>query len=490
MKLGRLIENLDSEGVYNFQNLEIAGLTHDSRRVKPGYMFVAIEGHKTDGHYFIEKSLEQGTAAIVSEKIYSPHTRIPQIIVRNSRRALSHLSCCFYENPSQKINVTGITGTNGKTTTAFLTKSIIESEGYDTGLIGTISYQIGKKKLPAQETTPESVELQRIISEMVASRLKFVVMEVSSHSLVQHRVEDINFKVAVFTNISPEHLDYHKTITNYIEAKIKLFQGLKSSSFAVLNADDEQSGCFADNTKAQILWFGIEKSADIEARICHETMETTVVQLTYAGTKAEIFIPLIGLHNVYNVLASASAAIALGFDLKAVKKGIEAVPVIPGRLENVPCKKGFTVFIDFAHTPHALEVVLCTLKKLTSGRLILVFGCGGDRDRNKRAEMGRIADLNSDIFWITNDNPRSENPEKIIDDIQAGIRPGRTFHVQQDRQRAIQAAISEAEISDIVLVAGKGHEKCQILKDRVIPFDDKDVIKTIISGDESGNIYG
>ncbi len=481
MKLGRLIENLASEEVSNFQNLEIVGLTNDSRRVKPGYIFIAIEGHKTDGHQFIEKSLEQGASAIVSEKGYSPKRRIPHIIVRNSRRALSHLSCCFYENPSQKINVIGITGTNGKTTTAFLTKSIIESKGYDTGLIGTISYQIGKKKLPARETTPESVELQRFLAQMVTSKLKFVVMEVSSHSLDQYRVEDINFKTAVYTNISTEHLDYHKTVANYREAKTKLFQGLKSSSFAVLNADDDQSRYFADHTKANILWFGIKKSADLDAIICDETMDTTFVRLTYAGTGVEVSLPLIGQHNVYNALAAAAAAISLGFNLKEVKEGIETAPVIPGRLERVPSKKGFAIFVDFAHTPHALQVVLSTLKKLASGRLILVFGCGGDRDRGKRAEMGRIADLNADIFWITNDNPRSENPIGIIDDIQTGISPGRSFHVQQDRQSAIEAAISEAEKGDIVLVAGKGHEKGQIVKDRVIPFDDKDVIKKIVT---------
>ncbi|GJQ57297.1 MAG: UDP-N-acetylmuramoyl-L-alanyl-D-glutamate--2,6-diaminopimelate ligase [Candidatus Scalindua sp. AMX11] len=481
MKLGKLIENLDLEEVYDFINLEIIGLTHDSRRVKPGYVFVAIAGHKIDGHHFIEKSLEQGAAAIVSEKTFSPNTRIPQIIVRNSRRALSHLSCCFYENPSQKINVIGITGTNGKTTTAFLTKSIIESKGYDTGLIGTISYQIGKKKIPARETTPESVELQRIIAEMVTSRLKFLVMEVSSHSLVQHRVEDINFTAAVFTNVSPEHLDYHKTITNYMEAKRKLFEGLKSNSYAVLNADDEQSGYFAASTKAHILWYGIKKNADIEAKICRETLDTTVVRLSYAGMEVEVFIPLIGLHNVYNALASAAVAISQGFNLKEVKEGIEAVPIIPGRLEMVPSTKGFVIFVDFAHTPHALEVVLDTLRKLTSGRLILVFGCGGDRDREKRAEMGRIADLNSDIFWITNDNPRSENPKGIIADIQAGITPERDFYVQQDREEAIQSALSKAEKGDIVLIAGKGHEKGQIVKDKVIPFDDKDVIEKIIS---------
>ena len=481
MKLGRLIENVESDGEFNFQDIEIVGITNDSRRVKPGYLFVAIKGHKINGHCFIEKSLKNGAVAIVSEKLYSHNKRIPQIIVPSSRRALSRLSCSFYGNPSQKINVIGITGTNGKTTTAFLIKSIIESEGFDTGLIGTICYQIGRKRLPAQETTPESVELQRFVAEMVASGMQFAVMEVSSHSLVQHRVEDISFKTAVFTNISSEHLDYHETITDYVDAKAKLFESLKSSSFAILNADDEQSRHFAGKTKAQIVWYGIKKNADVKARIYNESIDDTIIRLTYSGMETEITIPFIGLHNVYNVLASAAGAISLGFGLKAVKKGIENAPIIPGRLEKVPCKQGVLVFVDYAHTPHALQVVLCTLKKLTKGRVILVFGCGGDRDKKKRAMMGTIADINSDIFWITNDNPRSENPISIIGDIKTGISSGKVFHIQTDREKAIRAAIVEAKEGDIVLIAGKGHEQGQIFRDKVMPFDDKNVIKEIES---------
>jgi len=468
-------------GTYNFCDVEIMDITNDSRKVRHGSLYVAIKGYKTDGHNFIKQSLECGAQAIVSEERVSLDTKIPQIIVRNTRKALSSLSCCFYNNPSQKINVIGITGTNGKTTTTFLTKSIIEKAGYETGLIGTINYQIGKQIIPAQETTPESVELQRLIAEMVKAKMKFAVMEVSSHSAVQHRIENINFKTAVFTNITTEHMDYHKTISNYMNAKGELFRGLTKDSFAVLNADDEFSKYFADRTSAQILWYGVKNNADIKAEICRESTSNIMITLNYSGREIDIKIPFAGLHNVYNVLASAASAISLGFELDVIKSGIETAPVVPGRLEHIPCNHGFKVFVDYAHTPHALETVLHALKNLVKGRILLVFGCGGDRDRGKRPEMGKIADEKSDIFWLTNDNPRSEDPMNIIDDIKAGIKPGRSFHIQTNRYKAVEEALSEAKNGDLVLIAGKGHEKYQIIKDTIIPFDDREVVKKILS---------
>ncbi len=481
MKLSTLVHHLDSMGTYNICDVEIAGITNDSRKIRPGYLYVAIKGYKTDGHNFIKKSLECGAQAIVSEKKISLNQNIPQIIVRNTRKALSYLSCCFYNNPSQNINVIGITGTNGKTTTTFLTKSIIEKAGYETGLIGTINYQIGRKIIPAQETTPESIELQRLIAEMVAARMKFAVMEVSSHAAEQYRVENINFKTAVFTNLSAEHMDYHKTISNYMDAKIKLFKDLTKDSFAVLNADDEFSKYFADKTNARILWYGIKNKADIKAEIYRESTNNIMIKLNYSGIETDIIVPFVGLHNVYNALASAAGAISLGFELDVIKSGIETAPAVPGRLENVPCNRGFKVVIDYAHTPHALETVLHALKNLVKGRILLVFGCGGDRDKEKRPKMGRIADEKSDIFWLTNDNPRSEDPLNILDDIKTGIKRGRSFHIQTNRHKAIEEALSEAKDDDLVLIAGKGHEKYQIIKDTIVPFDDREVVKKILS---------
>jgi len=481
MKLSTLVHHLDLMGTYNLCDVEITGITNDSRKVRPGSLYVAIKGYKTDGHNFIKKSLECGAQAIVSEERFSLNTKIPQITVRNTRKALSSLSCCFYNNPSQKINVVGVTGTNGKTTTTFLTKSIIEKAGYEAGLIGTINYQIGEKIIPAQETTPESVELQRLIAEMVAAKMKFAVMEVSSHSAIQYRIENIKFKTAVFTNIIAEHMDYHKTISNYMNAKVELFKNLTKDSFAVLNADDEHSKYFSDRTSAKILWYGIKNNADIKAEICRESTSNTMIRLKYLQREIDIKVPFVGLHNVYNALASVASAISLGFKLDVIKSGIETAPVVPGRLENVPCDRGFNVVVDYAHTPHALETVLHALKNLVKGRILLVFGCGGDRDKEKRSIMGKIADEKSDIFWLTNDNPRSEAPLSIIDDIKAGIKSGRSFHIQTNRHKAIAEALSEAKGDDLVLIAGKGHEKYQIIKDTIIPLDDREVVKKILS---------
>lgn len=482
MKLSTLLRHLDSGEICIPNDVEITGITNDSRNVRPGYLFVAIKGHRTNGHNFIKKSIECGALAVVSEERLCLNQNVPQIIVRNTRKALSYLSCCFYDNPSEKINVIGITGTNGKTTTTFLTKSIIEKAGYETGLIGTINYQIGKKIILAQETTPESVTLQKLMAEMVVAKLKFAVMEVSSHSAVQHRIDNINFKTAVFTNISAEHMDYHKTISNYLDAKMCLFKNLTRNSFAVLNADDKYSKFFADRTNAKIIWYGIKNNADVKAEICKESTKDISIRLNHYGFETDIKIPFVGLHNVYNTLASAAAAISFGFEREVIKAGIETAATIPGRLENIPCERGFKVVVDYAHTPHALETVLHALQNLVNGRILLVFGCGGDRDKEKRPKMGKIADENSDIFWLTNDNPRSEDPAKIIEDIKLGIKSGKQFYTQPDRHKAIEEAIAEAKSGDIVLIAGKGHEKYQIINDKIIPFDDREVARQILSG--------
>ena len=481
MKLSTLVHHLGSMGTYNLCDIEITGITNDSRKVRPGYLYVAIKGYKADGHNFIKKSIECGAQAIVSEERSSLDTNIPLIIVRDTRKALSSLSCCFYNNPSQKINLVGVTGTNGKTTTTFLTKSVIEKAGYETGLIGTINYQIGKKVITAKETTPESVELQRLISEMVAAKMKFAVMEVSSHSAIQHRIENIDFKTAVFTNITTEHMDYHKTFPNYMNAKAELFKNLRKDSFAVLNADDEFSEYFADRTNAKIIWYGIKNDADIKAEIYKESTRDVMIKLSCFGREVDMKIPFVGLHNVYNALASVASAISLGFELDTIKSGIETASTVPGRLENVPCDRGFKVVIDYAHTPHALETVLHALKNPVKGRILLVFGCGGDRDKEKRPQMGRIADEKSDIFWLTNDNPRSEDPLAIIDDIKAGIKSARSFHIQTNRYKAIEDALSEAKDDDLIIIAGKGHERYQIIKDTIVPFDDREVVKNILS---------
>ncbi len=480
MKLSKLRSYLSDVKSYDYNDRNIIGIVHDSRRVNQGYLFVAIKGHSVDGHNFVMDAIERGAVAIVTEKKLDLPPGTPQLVVSDARKALSVLSHYFYGEPSSKITITGITGTNGKTTTSYLIKSIIESAGAQAGLIGTILYQINQRLIPSVETTPESVELHAFLSEMLAFDIKYAVMEVSSHALVQHRTSDINFRTAVFTNLSHEHLDYHRTVTAYRDAKARLFEGLSKKSFAILNADEPNSKHFASRTQAQIIWYGMKNKAEVTAEVIFRTINNTEFRLCCPKGEVIISSQLIGDHNVYNALAAAANALALGFDLETIKKGIEAVSSVRGRLETIECGQKFRVFIDFAHTPDALQTVLTTLRPLTKGRIILVFGCGGNRDREKRPKMGHIAETYSDLFWITSDNPRSEDPVNIINEIETGITSGSYYRIQPDRRLAIEEALSEAKKNDTILIAGKGHERCQIFNGTVIPFDDRDVVKKIL----------
>lgn len=467
----------------DFVEREVYGITHDSRKVKKGYAFVAIKGHKVDGHDFVANAIEKGAVALIVEKKIELAPRIPQIMVIDTRFALAVMSNRFYGEPSSRMTVIGITGTNGKTTTSYFTKSIIEASGNEAGLIGTIQYQIGRRVIPAQETTPESVELHSYFAEMLRSGIRYAVIEVSSHALSQYRVEGVCFRSAIFTNLSVEHLDYHANIRNYRTEKLKLVKGLNSDSFAILNADDNASKHFAECTKAQVVWYGIKKkNADVAAEILQTGVNTTRILLNSPWGKIRIDLNLIGKHNVYNALAAAANGLALGFTLDVVKTGIESLKAVPGRLERIDCGKDYTVYVDFAHTHQALQIVLRTLRAVTKGRIILVFGCGGDRDRKKRSKMGHIAEKYSDLFWITSDNPRSEDPIAIISEIQKGVKKEACFRVQADRKTAIQEAISEAKKGDVVIIAGKGHEQNQIAKGVTISFDDREVTRQILQG--------
>jgi UDP-N-acetylmuramoyl-L-alanyl-D-glutamate--2,6-diaminopimelate ligase len=480
MKLSQLRSYLVDVESYGFNDRNIIEIAHDSRRVNQGYLFVAIKGHNIDGHSFAMNAVERGGVAIVTERKLDLPPGITQLVVSDTRKALSILSHYFHGEPSSRIAVTGITGTNGKTTTSYLIKSIIESAGEQAGLIGTILHQINQRLISSVETTPESVELHAFLAEMLDFDVKHAVLEVSSHALTQQRTRDINFHTAVFTNLSHEHLDYHRTVTAYRDAKARLFEGLRPGSFAILNADEPDSKYFAGRTQAQIIWYGMKNKADVTAEVIFRSINNTEFRLRCPKGEVIISSQLIGDHNVYNALAAVANALALGFDLETIKKGIEAVSSVRGRLEMVECGQKFRIFIDFAHTPDALQTVLTTLKPLTKGRVIVVFGCGGDRDREKRPEMGYIAETYSGLFWITSDNPRSEDPMSIINEIEAGITSGCHYHVQPDRRLAIEESLSEAEKGDTVLIAGKGHERCQIFNGTVSPFDDRDVVKKIL----------
>lgn len=478
MKLSELCSCLKRHKAYDFVEKEVFGITHDSRKVKKGYVFTAIKGHKLDGHDFIVSAIENGAAALIVEKRIEVALLIPQIVVSDTREAIASMSTCFYGEPSSKMTVIGITGTNGKTTTSYFTKSIIEASGAKAGLIGTIQYQIGKRIIPAQETTPESVEVQNYLAEMLKSDIKYAVIEASSHALSQHRLDGVRFRSAIFTNLSAEHLDYHENIKNYRAEKLKLVKGLDPGSFTILNADHNTSKHFASCSQSQVIWYGIKKkSVDVTAEAIQMSGDTTRFLLNSSWGKKNISLKLVGRHNVYNALAAAANAFALGFTIDIIKAGIESLNVVPGRLEKIDCGQDFLIYIDFAHTHQALQVILSTLREIATGRIILVFGCGGDRDRKKRPKMGHIAEKYSDIFWITSDNPRSEDPGDIIYEILKGVRKEACFRVQPDRRIAIEEAILEAKNGDVVIVAGKGHEQFQISKDTIIPFDDREVVR-------------
>lgn len=478
MKLSGLCSCLKEHHLYDFVEKEVYGITHNSRKVNRGYMFVAIKGHKLDGHDFIPDAMKNGATALVVEKKTEIRPRIPQIVVHDTRKALALLSNYFYGEPSSKMTVIGITGTNGKTTTSYLAKSIIEASGRKAGLIGTIQYQIGDRVIQAQETTPESVDIQGYLSEMLGSGLKYAVLEASSHALSQRRLDGIRFRSAIFTNLSIEHLDYHENIKNYRAEKLKLVKGLSAEAFSILNADHNASKHFAECTKSQVIWYGIRrKKAEVTAEIMNMNADTTQFLLNSPWGKSTINLKLVGKHNVYNALAAAANGLALGFGMETVKSGLESLNGVQGRLEKIEHGQDFHVYIDFAHTHQALQIVLNTLRETTKGRILLVFGCGGDRDRKKRPKMGHIAEKYSDIFWLTSDNPRSEDPLEIIYEIQKGIRQNASCRVVPDRKIAIQEAVMEAKKDDTVIIAGKGHEQYQILKNNVIPFDDREVVR-------------
>ncbi len=489
MKLNELctaLKGLEGVKVFDFQDVDITGLAYDSRRVRPGHVFVALQGSKTDGHDYVMEAVKSGAVAIVTEKAVNISmaqggisSGFPQIVVPSSRKALACLASYFYGEPSRRLTYIGVTGTNGKTTICYLIRSILEASGKKVGLIGTVTCVTGRRCIPSSHTTPEALELHGLFREMIDSGVTHVVMEVSSHALVQDRVHGIDFKAAIFTNLSQEHLDYHKDMDAYREAKALLFQSLSPESFAVLNAEDPSSQYLAKRTKAQVLWYYPGASKGIRGEVLGTALDGTEVALRDEEQEVLVRYPLIGSHNFRNLLAAVTTAKALGVELPFIKRGIDSMQCPPGRLDRIE-GKGFSVFVDYAHTPHALESVLETVKPLVENRLLLVFGCGGDRDRGKRPLMGQVAERYCDLFWLTSDNPRSEHPREIIREIERGI-SGKSYRVEPDRRLAIEQAINEAVEGDVVLIAGKGHEQTQDLGRLVIPFDDKEVVEQALS---------
>jgi UDP-N-acetylmuramoyl-L-alanyl-D-glutamate--2,6-diaminopimelate ligase len=472
-------------------NPNISGLEYDSRRVKPGDAFVAMRGEESDGNRFIDKAIAAGAVAILSDSASEkPREAVAWAQVQHGRRALARLSANFYGRPAERLAITGITGTNGKSTTAFLLEAILSAANRKSALVGTIEYHVAGKVLPAPHTTPESLDLNRILAEAVGHGATDAVMEVSSHALAQERVYGIPFDVAVFTNLTRDHLDYHRTMEEYFAAKQVLFEGCGTDPprVAVFNADDEYGQKLTKVSRkrgSEVLTYGLT-SGDLHADKVDITPRGTRFDLATPEEVVPVFSPLIGKVNVYNILAAAGAAYARACKPEAIAEGIVSLTRVPGRFERVDCKQPFTVVVDYAHTDDALRNLTGLAREFVQqarqkGRVITVFGCGGDRDRAKRPLMGEAAGRGSDFVVLTSDNPRSEDPLAIINDAMVGLqRSGTKYKVEPDRKLAIVLAVREAGPGDIVLIAGKGHEKVQVTREGSVPFDDVEVARQVL----------
>ena len=493
VKLARLLEGLKQYDLIGDPEQEINGLAYDSRRIRPGYLFVALKGHVLNGHDYLSDAVRNGAVALVAEEFKGLQGNLPKVRVPDSRQALSKLAIHFYDHPFEGINLIGITGTNGKTTTSYILESILSAAGATPGVIGTINYRFLGKTRSAPVTTPESLDLMHFLREMADGGVTDVIIEISSHALDQKRTGDCPFRVAVFTNFSRDHLDYHKTMEEYFRAKSLLFQGLKKSerayeTSAIINMDDPKGEQLISLTEAHVMTYGLGQRCHVRAdSISPDRSGLRAKLLTPVGEKF-IQSSLIGEVNIYNILAASAAAISLNIDLEAVAEGLKRLRVAPGRLELVENSRGLTLMVDYAHTPDALLKTLETLRPLVDGRLITVFGCGGDRDKGKRHEMGFIAGDSSDLVFITSDNPRSEDPLSIIAQIEEGTEKsglvrlnnspkkqftGSGYFIEVDRRRAIRKAVALAGEKDLVLIAGKGHEDYQIIGGERKTFDDR-----------------
>ena len=460
-------------------------LTADSRQVTPKTLFVALRGVHADGHHFLGDALDRGATVLVLEEFpVALQERVQQagctvVQVPNSRQAFGLLASAYYGHPGRHLRLIGITGTNGKTTTSYIIESILQAAGKAVGVIGTVSYRIGTATLPASHTTPDALELHHLLAQMVEANLGYAVMEVSSHALDQERVWGCRFEAAVFTNLSRDHYDYHGTIEAYFAAKARLFQDLPAV-WHVLNLDDAYGQRLLDMSRARLLTYGLEGEATCKPSAVHHGLDGIRFTLSTTKGQLEITSPLVGRHNVYNLLAGIAVAIALDIDAGAITQGIAQLQRIPGRLERVDGGQDFAVFVDYAHTPDALEQVLQLVRAETTGRLITVFGCGGDRDPGKRPLMGQVATRLSDYTIITSDNPRTEEPQRIIDEIITGVHSAADYVALPDRQEAIAHAIAMAQPWDTVVIAGKGHEDYQILGQTRRHFDDCEVAQAAL----------
>ncbi len=482
MKLADLAACLPEKEISGPIDLDITTVVCNSQKVIPGALFFCLKGQKTDGHRFLVEAVKKGAvAAVVSQPVEAEG--ITLLRVPDGRRAMALLAACFYGRPAEKLRLIGVTGTNGKSTSAILIEELLRRSGRKTGLIGTILTRIGERVLPATLTTPDSPDLQRLLAEMLREGVEDVSMEVSSHSLVMDRVFGCPFRLGAFTNLTQDHLDFHGTMEAYFEAKLRLFESLAPGGIAVVNGDDPAGIRIGQMTRAKVLSYGLGAGCEVRAANIRTRLEGTHFTLSSPWGTAEVRLRLIGLFNVYNSLTAVTSALALGLSLKQIEEILPAIPPVRGRFETVSAGQDFTVVVDYAHTPDGLSNVLKAARALSPRKLIVVFGCGGDRDRTKRSLMGREAATLADLPIVTSDNPRTEDPLGIIREIEKGVEGrGVEYLVEPDRREAIRLALSRAVSGDLVLIAGKGHEDYQIFRERTIHFDDAEVVREILSG--------
>jgi len=483
MKLKDLLLGLN---ILNFKgNLDekIHGIAYSSKNVRPGFLFAALKGQERDGFDFIEKALHKGAKTFLSEKPQPPNFRENWIHVSDAREALALCSANFYSHPSRKMKVIGITGTNGKTTITYLLEEILKRAKFIPGIIGTISYRGPKMEITAQRTTPEAPDLQKLIREMLHQGVSHCLIEVSSHALDLKRVWGINFDVAVFTNLSGDHLDYHHSMEKYFEAKKKLFFLGHKKRIAIINSDDPWGQKLIPQIPISAVTYGLQTSATVNVEKYKLKEKGIEIEVKYPGGKMTISSPLLGKPNLYNILASTAIAFTLKISPTSIKEGITNIKKIPGRFEKVENSLGLNIFVDYAHTDDALRNLMETFHELNPQRILLVFGAGGGRDKTKRERMGKVAATFADLIFLTSDNPRSEDPLAIIKDVEKGIiKTGiKNYKIIPDRRKAIEKALSSGRKGDYILVAGKGHEDYQIFKDKTIHFSDVEVIKEILN---------
>lgn len=479
MKLSQLLKRIDFKPPASLKtDLEISSICFHSKDVKPGALFVAINGNKHRGSDFAKEAVRNGAVCLAGDIQGADCLDFPPplISLKDPRLALALMADEFFGRPSERIKVIGITGTNGKTTITYLLKNILEKAEFPCGIIGTIEHSFKNRAIGSVNTTPDAIGIAFLLKEMADSGCGYCAMEVSSHALDQERTRAVNFEAAIFTNLTGDHLDYHLNPENYFLSKSRLFSSLGKNRAAIINMDSPFALRLKSLTKARIVGYAINNDSDVTARTVISRISGSEFIIKHRKTKVRIKTPLIGAHNVYNILAAAAFALTQKISWEAIKEALENFPGVKGRLERIPLSQGRSVFVDYAHTPDGLENVLSALKGLTGKNLILVFGCGGDRDRAKRPIMGQIAAKYADRIIITSDNPRGEDPKDIAGEISPGIK-NKEYDIILDRKEAIGQALKLSGDKDIILIAGKGHENCQVFKDKSVEFDDVQIVK-------------